>query len=123
VRGRSTPDARLNNGRTTAHSLSAQALAYRSLPLTSFRQLICPARVTFVTSRPNDKHKLLELPNSILVFPLKICFLKYPKRRYRIRSRIEIMFGRLEDCRVATRYDRYPTVLFSAVTLATIFWL
>ena len=37
---------------------------------------------------------------------------KYDKRRYRHRSRIEIMFGRLKDWRrVATRYDRCPTVL------------
>ena len=49
---------------------------------------------------------------------------KYDKRRY--RSRIEIMFGRLKDWRrVATRYDRCPTVFFSAVALAAtvIFWL
>ena len=32
---------------------------------------------------------------------------KYDKRRYRRRNRIEIMFGRLKDWRrVATRYDR-----------------
>jgi transposase len=32
---------------------------------------------------------------------------KYDKRRYRRRSRIEIMFGRLKDWRrVAIRYDR-----------------
>ncbi len=32
---------------------------------------------------------------------------RYDKRRYRRRSRIEIMFGRLKDWRrVATRYDR-----------------
>ena len=51
---------------------------------------------------------------------------KYDKRRYRRRSRIEIMFGRLKDWRrVATRYDRCPTVFFSAVALAAtvIFWL
>ncbi len=43
----------------------------------------------------------------------------YDKRRYRHRSRIEIMFGRLKDWRrVATRYDRCPTVFFSAVSLA-----
>jgi len=31
---------------------------------------------------------------------------KYDKRRYRRRNRIEIMFGRLKDWRrVATRYD------------------
>ena len=51
---------------------------------------------------------------------------KYDKRRYRRRSRIEIMFGRLKDWRrVATRYDRCPTAFFSAVALAAtvIFWL
>jgi transposase len=45
---------------------------------------------------------------------------------YRRRSRIDIMFGRLKDWRrVATRYDRCPTVSFSAVTRAAtvIFWL
>jgi hypothetical protein len=48
--------------------------------------------------------------------------IKYDKRR----SRIEIMFGRLKDWRrVATRYDRCPTVFFSAVALAAtvILWL
>jgi transposase len=52
--------------------------------------------------------------------------IKYDKRRYRRRSRIEIMFGRLKDWRrVATRYDRCPTVFFSAIALAAtvIFWL
>jgi len=51
---------------------------------------------------------------------------RYDKRRYRRRSPIEIMFGRLKDWRrVATRYDRCPTVFFSAVALAAtvIFWL
>ncbi|MEP3332135.1 MAG: IS5/IS1182 family transposase, partial [Sedimentitalea sp.] len=39
---------------------------------------------------------------------------------------IEIMFGRLKDWRrVATRYDRSPTVFLSAITLAAtgLFWL
>ena len=48
------------------------------------------------------------------------------KRRYRKRNRIEIMFGRLKDWRrVATRYDRSPTVFLSAIALAAtvIFWL
>ncbi|MET3762269.1 transposase [Sphingomonas sp. UYEF23] len=52
--------------------------------------------------------------------------IKYDKRRYRSRSRIEIIFGRLKDWRrVATRYDRCPTVFFSAIALAAtvIFWL
>lgn len=44
---------------------------------------------------------------------------KYDKRRYRCRSRIEIIFGRLKDWRrVATRYDRCATVFFSAIALA-----
>jgi len=45
--------------------------------------------------------------------------IKYDKRRYRRRNRIEIMFGRLKDWRrVATRYDRCPTAFFSAIALA-----
>ena len=51
---------------------------------------------------------------------------RYDKRRHRRRSRIEIMFGRLKDWRrVTTRYDRCPTVFFSAIALAAtaIFWL
>ncbi len=51
---------------------------------------------------------------------------KYDKRRYKRRNRIEIMFGRLKDWRrVATRYDRFPKVFLSAIALAAtvIFWL
>ncbi|SEP78600.1 transposase, IS4 family [Faunimonas pinastri] len=51
---------------------------------------------------------------------------RYDKRRYKRHGRIEIMFGRLKDWRrVATRYDRCPTVFFSAIALAAtdIFWL
>lgn len=51
---------------------------------------------------------------------------KYDKRRYKRRNRIEIMFGRLKDWRrVATRYDRCPKAFFSAIALAAtvIFWL
>ena len=51
---------------------------------------------------------------------------KCDKRRYKRRNRIEIMFGRLKDWRrVATRYDRCPTVYFSALALAAtvLFWL
>ncbi|GAB4073422.1 hypothetical protein GCM10028812_53780 [Ancylobacter sonchi] len=44
---------------------------------------------------------------------------KNDKRRYKRRNRIVIMFGRLKDWhRVATRYDRCPTVFFSALALA-----
>ena len=52
--------------------------------------------------------------------------LKYDKRRYKPRNRIEIMFGRLKDWRrVATRYDRGPETFFSAIMLAAtvLFWL
>jgi transposase len=52
--------------------------------------------------------------------------IKHDKRRYKRRNRIEIMFGRLKDWRrVATRYDRCPTLFFSAVCLAAtvMFWL
>ena len=51
---------------------------------------------------------------------------RYDKRRYKRRNRIEIMFGRLKDWRrVATRYDRCPEVFLSAVALAAtvIYWL
>jgi hypothetical protein len=44
---------------------------------------------------------------------------KYDKRRYKWRNRIEIMFGRLKDCRhIATRYDPCPRVFLSAIALA-----
>lgn len=51
---------------------------------------------------------------------------KYDKRRYKRRNRIERMFGRLKDWRrILTRYDRSPTVFLSAIALAAavIFWL
>lgn len=51
---------------------------------------------------------------------------KYDKRRYKRRNRIEIMFGGLKDWRrVATRYDRCPKVFLSAIALAAIviYWL
>lgn len=50
----------------------------------------------------------------------------HDKALYRQRHRIEIMFGRLKDWRrIATRYDRCPTIFFAAITLAAIvtFWL
>ena len=47
--------------------------------------------------------------------------MKYDKRRYKRRNRIEIIFGRLKDWqRVATRYDRAPKVFLSAIVLAAI---
>jgi len=52
--------------------------------------------------------------------------IRYDKRRYKRRNRIEIIFGRLKDWRrVATRYDRCPTVFLSAIALAAtvLFWL
>jgi transposase len=51
---------------------------------------------------------------------------KYDKRRYMRRNRIEIVFGRLKEWRrVATRYDRYPIAFFSAIAFAAtvLFWL
>jgi transposase len=51
---------------------------------------------------------------------------RYDKRLYKRRNRIEIMFGRLKDWRrVATRYDRCSKVFLSAIALAAtvIFWL
>ncbi|MEO9515962.1 MAG: IS5 family transposase [Paracoccaceae bacterium] len=45
--------------------------------------------------------------------------IKYDKRRYKRRNRIERMFGRLKDWRrVSTRYDRCPKVFLSAIALA-----
>ena len=52
--------------------------------------------------------------------------IKYDKRRYKRRNRIEIMFGRLKDWRrIAMRYDRCAHTFFSAITLAATvsFWL
>lgn len=52
--------------------------------------------------------------------------IKYDRRRYKRRNRIEIMFGKLKGWRrVATRYDRCPKVFLSAVALSAtvIFWL
>ena len=52
--------------------------------------------------------------------------IRYDKRRYKRRNRIEIMFCRLKDWRrVATRYDRCPKVFLSAIALAAtvLFWL
>jgi hypothetical protein len=51
---------------------------------------------------------------------------KYDKRRYKRRNRIERMFGRLKNWRrFATRNDRSPTVFLSTIALAAtvIFWL
>jgi transposase len=52
--------------------------------------------------------------------------IRYDKRRYRRRNRIEIMFGRLKDWRrIATRYDSCAKTFLSAVGLAAnaILWL
>jgi len=52
--------------------------------------------------------------------------IKFDKRRYRGRSRIKIMFGRLKNWRrVAIRYDRCPMVILAAVAFVAtiIFWL
>ncbi|GGM16481.1 DDE transposase [Pseudooceanicola nanhaiensis] len=46
---------------------------------------------------------------------------RYDKRRYKRRNRIENMFGRLKDWRrVAIRYDRSPKVFLSAIALAAV---
>ena len=52
--------------------------------------------------------------------------IRFDRRRYKRRNRIEIMFGRLKDWRrIATRYDRCPKVFLSAIALAAtvLFWL
>ena len=44
--------------------------------------------------------------------------MRYGKRRYKRRNRIEIIFGRLRDWRrVVTRYDRRPKVFLSTLAL------
>ncbi len=51
---------------------------------------------------------------------------RYDKRRYKSRNRMEIIFGRPKNWRrVATRYDRCPTFFLSAIALAAtvLFWL
>ena len=52
--------------------------------------------------------------------------IRYDQQRYRGRHLIENAFCRIKDFRrVATRYDRCPTVFLSAIALAAtvIFWL
>jgi transposase len=52
--------------------------------------------------------------------------IRYEKRRYKWRNRIEIILGRIKDwCRAATRYDRCAKTFLSAVALAAtvMFWL
>jgi transposase len=45
--------------------------------------------------------------------------IQYDKTRYKLRHKIENMFGRLKDCRrIATRYDRCPELFLSAIALA-----
>lgn len=51
---------------------------------------------------------------------------RYDKRRYKRRNRIEIMFGKLKDWRrVAKGYDRCPKVFLSAIALVALvfYWL
>jgi len=51
---------------------------------------------------------------------------RHSKALYKMRYKIEIMFGRLKDWRrIATRYDRCAHTFMSAITLAAIilFWL
>ncbi|PUB11833.1 DDE family transposase [Yoonia sediminilitoris] len=58
--------------------------------------------------------------------PTRNKVVRYDKRRYRSRNRIERLCGRLKDWRrVSTRYDRCPIVFLSAIALAAtvIFWL
>jgi transposase len=45
--------------------------------------------------------------------------IQYDKTRYKLRHKIENMFGRLKDGRrIATRYDRCPELFLSAIALA-----
>ena len=57
---------------------------------------------------------------------LRKLHIPHDKGQYRLRSRIEIMFGRLKDWRrIATRYDRCADLYFATITIAAIviFWL
>ncbi len=50
----------------------------------------------------------------------------HDKTRYKLRHKIENMFGRLKDWpRIATRYDRCPELFLSAIALAAtvLLWL
>lgn len=50
----------------------------------------------------------------------------HDKVHYKLRHKIENMFGRLKDWRrIATRYDRCPELFLSAIALAAtvLFWL
>lgn len=52
--------------------------------------------------------------------------IRHRKALYKLRYKIEVMFGRLKDWRrVATRYDRCAHTFMSAITLAAtvLFWL
>ena len=52
--------------------------------------------------------------------------IKYDKRRYKRRNRIEIMFGRLKDWRrVATRFDRNIKTFMATIAIAAFvtWWL
>lgn len=46
--------------------------------------------------------------------------MRFDRRRYIRRNRVEIMFGRLKNWRrITTRYDRGPKVFLAAIALAT----
>ena len=50
----------------------------------------------------------------------------HDRSRYKLRHKIENMFGKLKDWRrIATRYDRCPELFLSAIALAAtvLFWL
>lgn len=52
--------------------------------------------------------------------------IRHGKALYKLRYKIEVMFGRIKDWRrVATRYDRCAHTFLSAITLAAtiLFWL
>ena len=93
-------------------------------------------QLIFATAFVLDRYIIaLRVVNGRLNIGIKPCIpgrksrskaIKYDKRRYKKRNRIEIMFGRLKDWRrVATRYDRCSEVFMSAIALAAtvLFWL
>jgi hypothetical protein len=106
------------------HMPSAQWL------LAPFRDL--PANRCRVTDRGHDADWYRE---ALKDKGIRVCItgrksrkkkIRFDRRRYKRRNRIEIMFGRLKDWRrVATRYDRCPIVFPSAIARAAtaLFWL
>ena len=87
---------------------------------------LCPAAHPRFAYRGEDVVQTLEIRACIPGRKQRKTTVRYDRRRYKRRNRIEIMFGRLKDWRrLVTRYDRCPKVFLSAIALAAtvIYWL